>query len=81
MIPDMMAMIAEIQNIASPIFNKQFEFRIFEKIINERESICVAVLHFDKQDVLKFFPESSVASLTPEIIISRQSIIAAGIIV
>ena len=48
MIPDMMAMIAEIQNIASPIFNKQFEFRIFEKIINERESICVAVLHFDK---------------------------------
>ena len=42
--------------------------------------ICVAVFHFDSFEVVKFFLLEIAASLTPDIIISRHKIIAAGII-
>ena len=76
--PETMAMADESQSNVSPIAEIAWDCKIEASIVMEMASICVAVLNLDRNSVLKLHPENSAASLTPEIIISRHNITAAG---
>ncbi len=68
----------DIHKSASPITATLCDCRIEASIDTIIDSIWVAVLNLDKNNVLKLRPENSVASRIPEIMISRQSITDAG---
>lgn len=80
MTPDTMAITEDSHSSVSPATEAICDLMIDAKIDVDIASICIAVLHFDKNIVLKLLPENSVASRTPEITISLHKIIAAGMI-
>ena len=75
-----MAIIEEIHKSSSLINKTIFDWIILAKIAVNIAIIWVAVLHFEINNVLKFFPDTDEASLIPEIANSRHKIIADGII-
>ncbi len=78
MTPDTMAIKEDNHSIVSPATEAMCDLMIVANINVDIASICVAVLHFDRNSVLKLLPENSVASRTPEMTISLHKIIAAG---
>ncbi len=75
-----MAIKEDSHSSASPATEAKCDLMIDANMDIDIASICVAVLHFDRNNVRKLLPENSVASRTPEMTISLHKIIAAGMI-
>lgn len=78
--PDTMAIKEDSHSSISPATKVICDLTIDASTDVDIASICVAVLHFDRNNVRKLLPENSVASRTPDMIISLHKIMAAGMI-
>ena len=78
--PDIIAIKEDSHSSVSPATEAICDLMIDANIDVDIASICVAVLHFDRNSVRKLLPENSVASRTPEMTISLHKIMAAGMI-